>query len=907
MFMVGVGVRSQHDLIYSLDITSLIMATREDTRARLRPFGIVFEKSLHDLIRGIRASKDPTAREGFLRDALADCRNEVRSPDMEIKTMAILKLAYLEMYGFDMSWASFHVLEVMSSARFQQKRVGYLAAIQSFRSDTEVLMLTTNLLKKDLGSAHPLEVSVALSGVSSIVTPSLAQDISDDIVKMLNHSKPYIRKKAVLAMYRIFLQYPEALRTSFQRLKDKLEDPDPSVVSATVNVICELAKQTTSSSKTFLALAPQLYELLTTSNNNWMIIKILKLFSSLAPTEPRLKPKLLPPILQLIDSTSAMSLLYECINCILCGGMLDESDYELARMCVGKLRTFLEQTDQNLKYVGLLAFSKVVKIHPQFIGDHEDVVLECIDDADLTIREKVLEMLSGLVNEDNLYSIVMKLMDQLKANTDEHSQSASFVLPKAYRVLVINKIMELCSKNTYEYIPDFEWFTNILVELVDLADGFDEVGQEIGRQLRNVSVRVRSVRDITVGSATQIITNQRSIPSVLPYAVWIVGEYASFLQYPSQLIESITTLDNVDDDLLKADSIQAIMKIYASWAGKEGVEWTPQRSSLIKSCTEMITKYLERHSTAASFEVQERAVEFLELIKLTAQAIDEHPMGESNPPLFLTLAIPSMFNQYELNPVARSAQRKIQTPPDLDLDTPIYPRCDYHNSNLEDLTIDESDEEPQSNTPETVNDDEWKAGGSNNGSGELTEEEMQRKKMERIERQKDDPFYISIPSTTNQTPAGSRSDTPAQGEDLIGQSASPGGATAFMKRPKKKKVEIIQDEKIGDDDEEEEEPAKQPKKSSRLHSKLRELNLEEDNPETAQQDVADIAQLRSEMLNAKTASETVEVTHKKIKKKSGEKKKKKSSTNPDEKKKKKKSSKKPVDDQSPSDQQQPLT
>lgn len=887
------------------------MATREDTRARLRPFGIVFEKSLHDLIRGIRASRDPTAREGFLRDALADCRNEVRSPDMEIKTMAILKLAYLEMYGFDMSWASFHVLEVMSSARFQQKRVGYLAAIQSFRSDTEVLMLTTNLLKKDLGSAHPLEVSVALSGVSSIVTPSLAQDISDDIVKMLNHSKPYIRKKAVLAMYRIFLEYPEALRTSFQRLKDKLEDPDPSVVSATVNVICELAKQTTSSSKTFLALAPQLYELLTTSNNNWMIIKILKLFSSLAPTEPRLKPKLLPPILQLIDSTSAMSLLYECINCILSGGMLEESDYELARMCVGKLRTFLEQTDQNLKYVGLLAFSKVVKIHPQFIGEHEDVVLECIDDADLTIREKVLEMLSGLVNEDNLYSIVMKLMDQLKANNGDHGEdsSSSFVLPKAYRVLVINKIMELCSKNTYEYIPDFEWFTNILVELVDLADGFDEVGKEIGQQLRNVSVRVRSVRDITVVSASQIITNQRSIPSVLPYAVWIVGEYASFLQYPSQLIESITTLDNVEDDLLKADSIQAIMKIYASWAGKEGVEWTPQRSSLIKSCTELITKYLERHSTASSFEVQERAVEFLELIKLAAQAIDEHPIGESNPPLFLTLAIPSMFNQYELNPVARSAQRKIQPPPDLDLDTPIYPRCDYYNCDLEDLTIDESDEEPQPNTPETLNDDEWRAGG--NGSGELTEEETQRKKMERIERQKDDPFYISIPSTTNQTPADSRSNTPAQGEDLIGRSASPGGATAFMKRPKKKKVEIIQDEKIGDDDDDDEihEQSKQRKKPSRLHSKLRELNLEDDNMEASQQDVADIAQLRSEMLNAKTASETVEVTHKKIKKKSGDKKKKKSSTNPDEKKKKKKSSKKPTDGQPPSGEQpdQPLT
>lgn len=67
---------------------------------------------------------------------------------MDLKATALLKLIYLEMFGHDMSWASFHVLEVMSCPKYLQKRVGYLAAVQSFRPDTEVLMLATNLLKK---------------------------------------------------------------------------------------------------------------------------------------------------------------------------------------------------------------------------------------------------------------------------------------------------------------------------------------------------------------------------------------------------------------------------------------------------------------------------------------------------------------------------------------------------------------------------------------------------------------------------------------------------------------------------------------------------------------------------------------------------------------------------------------
>ena len=38
--------------------------------------------------------------------------------------------------------------------------------------------------------------------------------------------RPYTRKRSVLISYKIFLNYPEALRPAFPRLKEKLEDPD---------------------------------------------------------------------------------------------------------------------------------------------------------------------------------------------------------------------------------------------------------------------------------------------------------------------------------------------------------------------------------------------------------------------------------------------------------------------------------------------------------------------------------------------------------------------------------------------------------------------------------------------------------------------------------------------------------
>lgn len=63
------------------------------------------------------------------------------------------------MLGYDISWAAFNIIEVMSSSKFSYKvchllfnficqRIGYLAASQSFGEQTDVLMLATNLIRK---------------------------------------------------------------------------------------------------------------------------------------------------------------------------------------------------------------------------------------------------------------------------------------------------------------------------------------------------------------------------------------------------------------------------------------------------------------------------------------------------------------------------------------------------------------------------------------------------------------------------------------------------------------------------------------------------------------------------------------------------------------------------------------
>ena len=53
----------------------------------------MWERTLQDLIRGLRANKKDEAK--FIAKAVDEIREEIRSKDMELKAGAVLKLTYV--------------------------------------------------------------------------------------------------------------------------------------------------------------------------------------------------------------------------------------------------------------------------------------------------------------------------------------------------------------------------------------------------------------------------------------------------------------------------------------------------------------------------------------------------------------------------------------------------------------------------------------------------------------------------------------------------------------------------------------------------------------------------------------------------------------------------------------------
>jgi len=855
----------------------------------------MFEKSLYDLIRGLRNHKG-TERE-YIQESLRECRKEIKSQDMDLKATALMKLTYLEMFGHDMSWASFNVLEVMSSGKYLQKRVGYLAAVQSFRPDTEVLMLAENLLKKDLNSPTPTVITLPLITIPHVIGPSMANSLLSDLLPRLTHSHAAIRKKTIVTLYRLALVYPETLRPAWPKIKERLQDEneDPSVTSAIINVVCELGWRRP---QDFLPLAPRLFDLLVQGGNNWMAIKIIKLFATLTPLEPRLVKKLLPPLTSIIKSTPAMSLLYECINGIVQGGILESVEgttegEDIARLCVGKLRSMLVvEGDPNLKYVALLAFHKIVTSHPHLVSLHQDVILECVDDPDISIRMRALELVAGMVNSDNLVPLVERLMRQLHsspfataaddsaqdradfhvvepmADSDEEDPGESLrrekrsdeppPLPEDYRLSVMNNILDMCSRDTYTNINDFEWYIGILVQLVSacpsikkhllntpgLSAADQDISYRIGHELRNVAVRVRAMRaEAALAAQSLVIIDRREqlFPAsgnggqgVLESAAWIVGEFATDLSNPSVVFNSLlhSSTPQLPAHIL-AVYLQAILKVFSVLSSNQQIPWTSERRQTMSLLMARVIYFLDPLTTHPNLEVQERAVEYLELMRLASEAASGQVASNDGdfvePPLLLTQAIPSLFTGMDLHPVAPGAQRKVPMAEELDLDEPI-------NRDLHQLLRQADDDFRLGNDEDDVHDfyhkkldgqirtetaaerlEGYKAEPTSyqqSSEDFLGPAVLEKKRAERRERYRDDPFYIgnSDPVSRASTPLHSILKS-TNGEELdidlipimdlslehhtSGQSATESSYTNGRQRQRQGRVDIMVDENIG--------------------------------------------------------------------------------------------------------------
>ena len=82
-------------------------------------------------------------------------------------------------------------------------------------------------------------------------------------------------------------------------------------------------------------------------------------------------------------------------------------------MGVNILGRFLANRDNNMRYVALNTLARVVAVDTAAVQRHRATVVECVRDADVSIRRRALDLVYALVNEANIRPLTRELLDYL--------------------------------------------------------------------------------------------------------------------------------------------------------------------------------------------------------------------------------------------------------------------------------------------------------------------------------------------------------------------------------------------------------------------------------------------------------------------------------------------------------------
>lgn len=97
----------------------------------------------------------------------------------------IAKLLFFNLLGYPTHFGQFECIKCVSSTNFTEKRIGYLGLSQLMDESTEILMMVTQSICRDLnnqqGNSHV--ICLALTAIAEISTADMCKSVYMDVKK----------------------------------------------------------------------------------------------------------------------------------------------------------------------------------------------------------------------------------------------------------------------------------------------------------------------------------------------------------------------------------------------------------------------------------------------------------------------------------------------------------------------------------------------------------------------------------------------------------------------------------------------------------------------------------------------------------------------------------------------------
>ncbi|GMQ03844.1 hypothetical protein CsSME_00049491 [Camellia sinensis var. sinensis] len=372
-------------------------------------------------------------------------------------------------------------------------------------------------------------------------------------------------------------------------------------------------------------------------------IKLLKILALLGSGDKQASEHMytvVGDIMRKFDSSSNIgnAVLYECICC----ASSIHPNTKLLEAAAEAISKFLKSDSHNLKYMGIDALGRLIKISPEIAEQHQLAVIDCLEDPDDTLKRKTFELLYKMTKSSNVEVIVDRMIDYVININDNH-----------YKTEIASRCVELAE----QFAPSNQWFIQTMNRVFEhagdlvnikvahnlmrlIAEGFGEDDDTADSQLRSSAVE----------SYLHIIGEPKLPSAFLQVICWVLGEYgtADGKYSASYITGKLCDVAEAysSDDTVKAYAVTALMKIYAFEIA------AGRKADVLPECQSLIEELSASHST----DLQQRAYELQAVISLDAHAVESiMPLDASCEDIEIDKSL-SFLNSYVQQSLEKGAQ-----------------------------------------------------------------------------------------------------------------------------------------------------------------------------------------------------------------------------------------------------------
>ncbi|KIK93740.1 hypothetical protein PAXRUDRAFT_828657 [Paxillus rubicundulus Ve08.2h10] len=569
-------------------------------------------RGLTQFIADIRGARVRELEEKRINKEMANIRKKFKDGNLDgyQKKKYVAKIIFTYILGYKVDVGHMEAVNLISSTKYSEKQIGYLAVTLLMHENSDFLRLVVNSIRKDLDENNEINNCLALHAIANVGSSEMAEALSEDVHRLLISptSQTFVKKKAALTLLRLYRKHPEVIPAAewASRLVSIMDDQDLGVVICVTSLVMALAQDHLDAyAVCYTKAVDRLYRLIIQHEYSaayayykvpspWLQVKLLRLLQYYPPTEDPTLQKALQEVLQTIMNNSAEpsrnvqhnnaqhAVLFEAIGLAI---HLDTNS-PLVDTAAVLLARFISSKETNVRYLGLDTMAHLAaradSLDP--LKKHQGTIILSLRDKDISVRRRALDLLYSMCDVDNSELIVGELLRYLK------------VADYALREEMVLKIAILTEK----YASSYKWYVDTILQLISAAG--DHVGDEVWYRVVQIITNTEDLQEYAARVVFEHLKAPAAHESLVKVGGYILGEYGHLIANESGYspIEQFQALHSKSQFCVAATR-SLLLSTYIKWV------------NVFPEIKPQLINIFERYRHVLDAELQQRACEFYAL------------------------------------------------------------------------------------------------------------------------------------------------------------------------------------------------------------------------------------------------------------------------------------------------------